>query len=105
MAPAVAAHHGAIWDGRFRLHASATPPEGARLGPLGPLGSGGAAGLRHQAKLPAAVLATLPAIRHGKTLFAVPHLGYPDADRCAQTKIWFSPAHQAAGAPFAFAPE
>jgi len=101
MAPPVTAHPGAIWDGRFRLHASATPPEGATLGPLG----SGAAALRHLKNLPAAVLATLPAIRHGKTLFAVPHLGYPDADRCAQTKIWFSPAHQAAGAPFAFAAE
>ena len=99
MAPQVAARPGAVWDGRFRLHDAATPPTDATLGPLGP----DAAGLRHLTSLPAAVLVTLPAIRCGKTLFAVPHLGYPDADCCARTEIWFSPLHPVAGAPFAFA--
>lgn len=69
MQGAVAAQHGAIWDGRFRLEG--TPPDGWTFGPLG----ADAARKRHRA-LPSAVLATLPALRDAAgALRAAPALG------------------------------
>ncbi len=93
---AVAALPGAVWDGRFRLLPSATPPPGARLGALGD----DAARLRGCSPLPAVVLHGLPAIRHDHALFAVPHLVYPSLDRCERLPIAFCPGHPAAGEPF-----
>ncbi len=97
MGPPVPAIPGLRWDGRFRLTASACPPPGARLGALG----GGAARLKRHSSLPAAVLATLPALRVGEELVAVPHLGYPGAAECARVPVLFSPNEPAGGAPFA----
>ena len=74
MAPPVPAQPGAVWDGRFRLGAAALVPPGATLGALG----ADAARLRRFSPLPSAVLRTLPAVRQGATLLAVPHLLYPD---------------------------
>ena len=74
MAPPVPARPGAVWDGRFRLGEAALVPPGATLGALG----GDAARLRRFSPLPSAVLRTLPAVRQGATLLAVPHLHYPD---------------------------
>jgi tRNA(Ile)-lysidine synthase len=120
MAPAIVARSGATWDGRFRVTAFACPPirepkaepiarrTGNTIGePIGDLtvASVGALGadaaeLRHVSCLPAAILRTLPAIRCGMTLFAVPHLSYPDAITCAGISVIFAPSRPAACAPF-----
>jgi len=68
MAPRVAALAGAIWDHRFRLLRDGPP--GSVLGALG----ADAASFRRHSNLPAAILATLPAVRLGAALIAVPHL-------------------------------
>ncbi len=96
MGPPVAARPGAVWDGRFRLQTDATPPEDATIGALG----GDAARLRRRSSLPSAVLQTLPAVRRGNSLVAVPHLLYPDHATCAAMPVAFSPRRPAAGAPF-----
>jgi tRNA(Ile)-lysidine synthase len=96
MAPPVAAHAGAVWDGRYRLARDTTSPAGVNLGALGD----DAARLRDHSPLPAAVLRTLPALRSGPNLLAVPHLRYPDAAVCASMRVLFAPPHPAAGAPF-----
>ncbi|HVC61091.1 MAG TPA: tRNA lysidine(34) synthetase TilS [Acetobacteraceae bacterium] len=100
LAPPVAARPGAVWDGRFRVQAGATPPDDATIGALG----ADAARLR-RAPLPAAVLQTLPAVRRGNSLVAVPHLFYPDRAACAAVPLAFSPRRPAAGAPFLPVPE
>ena len=97
IAPSVVAAPGAAWDGRFRLSASAAPPAGMAIGALG----ADSARLRRRTPLPAAVLETLPALRRGNCLAAVPHLLYPAADICAAVPFVFSPRRPAAGAPFA----
>ena len=71
MAPPVVAGPGACWDNRFRLGA-AELPDSASLGALGDA----AAGMRRHSDLPAAILRTLPALRVGAELVAVPHLRY-----------------------------
>jgi tRNA(Ile)-lysidine synthase len=96
MARPVAARPGAVWDGRYRLTRDTTPPAGATLGAL----DDDAARLRDHSPLPAAVLRTLPALRSGLELLAVPHLRYPDAAICASMRVLFAPPHPAAGAPF-----
>jgi tRNA(Ile)-lysidine synthase len=96
MAPPVAAHPGAVWDGRYRLARDTSPPAGATLGALGD----DAARLRDHSPLPAAVLRTFPTLRSGPNLLAVPHLRYPDAPTCARMRVLFAPPHPAAGAPF-----
>jgi tRNA(Ile)-lysidine synthase len=88
--------NGTRWDGRFRLAWGAVPPAGLALGALGDA----AAPLRRVSRLPSAVLRTLPAFRREETLFAVPHLDYPDAQRCASVPLVFDPARPAACAPF-----
>jgi tRNA(Ile)-lysidine synthase len=95
---AVPAVLGAVWDGRFHLLAAAGLPAGAVLGPLGD----DAARLRHVSPLPAAVLRTLPALRTGKQLLAVPHLHYPDRRTCEGIEVIFAPSRPAAGAPYRF---
>ncbi len=100
MAAAVPAQDGALWDGRFRLHARLALPDGASLGALGD----DARRIRHLTHLPDAVLRTLPAIRVGAGLFAVPHLGF--LANTEHTKGWtdglvrmtLSPSGPAAGA-------
>ncbi|HTW71293.1 MAG TPA: tRNA lysidine(34) synthetase TilS [Acetobacteraceae bacterium] len=101
MAPPVPAMPGAIWDGRFRLAAHAMPSADATIGALGP----DSALLRRCSPLPAVVFQTLPAVRRGNCLAAVPHLLYPDLDSCAAVPLTFSPRQPAAGAPFAPARE
>jgi hypothetical protein len=44
------------------------------------------------------VLRTLPAIRHGTKLLAVPHLGYPERKACEGISLIFSPSRPAAAA-------
>lgn len=96
MAEAVEARGGAVWDGRFRLHRAAASD--CTIGALG----ADAALLppRVRRHLPAAVVRTLPAIRLGSTLVAVPHLQFPDDVACAPFQIVFAPPVPAAGAPF-----
>ena len=96
MAPPVPALAGAVWDGRFRLGASACVPAGAMLGALGV----DAARLRRRSSLPSVVLQTLPAIRLGTTLLAVPHLLYPDPEACAGFPMIFNPPRPAGAASF-----
>jgi len=94
--PPVPARPGAIWDGRFHLAADATPPDGTTIGALG----ADAARLRRHSDLPASVLRTLPALRRGNSLVAVPHLDYPSRECCAGLRLTFVPRRPAAGAPF-----
>jgi tRNA(Ile)-lysidine synthase len=96
MAPAIRAVPGTMWDGRYRLARDATPPSDTTLGPLGQ----DAARFRGRSGLPTAVLQTLPALRCGAALLAVPHLQYPDAASCVRVRVVFAPPHAAAGAPF-----
>jgi len=86
---------GAVWDRRFRLARQATPLPGSTLGPLG----ADASRLRRWSDLPAAVLCTIPALRRGSTLVAVPHLGYPTPEACAAVPVLFSPPRPACGRP------
>ncbi len=97
MADEVAAAQDAEWDGRFRLvkRGPSLPPD-FRLGALG----GEAARVRRHSALPDAVLRTLPALRRGGELVAVPHIAYPDVGRCASLRLTFAPPRPAAGAPF-----
>jgi len=98
MASPVAAHPKAIWDGRFRLHLSVSVPSGAMLGALGE----DAVQVRPISPLPSAILRTLPAIRVGAKLHAVPHLDFPDARTCEGLSVLFSPPRAAATPSFPF---
>jgi tRNA(Ile)-lysidine synthase len=98
MEPDQPCHPGTIWDRRFRVLA-APNRAGLTIGPLGPA----AATLRRRSSLPAAILQTLPALRHAGRLFAVPHLGYYEDNASHDVRIAFDPGTPAAGAPF-FAP-
>jgi tRNA(Ile)-lysidine synthase len=87
---------GAVWDGRFRLVGPGAP--GCEIGALG---AAEAARLGSRHRLPAAVLAGLPAIRRTEwqgagpgshsALAAVPGLLYPDADTAARFAMLFAP--------------
>jgi len=94
MAPPVLAARGVAWDGRFRLVSDV--PAGMTLGPLG----SDAATLRSRSPLPAIVLQTLPALRHGNVLASVPHLGYRDPAFGLDVIVVFDPPAPLAGAPF-----
>jgi tRNA(Ile)-lysidine synthase len=96
----VPARPGARWDGRFRLARADFLPKAAMLGALGD----DAARLRHHSPLPSAILRTLPALRAGGRLVAVPHLRYLDAGACpagdGSVELVFDPPDPAACAPF-----
>ncbi len=86
LAAPVPARRGAIWDRRFRL--LGVGDGRCTLGALG----GDAGALRGRAPgLPAAILATLPAIRRDGALVAVPLLAYPDAAVAARFAVLFAP--------------
>jgi tRNA(Ile)-lysidine synthase len=99
LAPPVPARPGAVWDGRFRLAGPSDPPEGARIAALGPAAAS-LRGLLAARMLPAAVLATLPAVWCDAELVAVPHLGYPDDTSCHRVRLDFALSMPIAGAPF-----
>ena len=89
MAPPVAARLGAVWDGRFRLLGEAEPPHGWRLGGLG---AAAAARLRDRSPLPAAALATLPALTDAEgRVRAVPHLRHFSDATSGEFEVIFSP--------------
>jgi tRNA(Ile)-lysidine synthase len=98
MAPAIPAGRGAVWDRRFRLDSAFPLPPEATLGALGD----DAAHFRRHSSLPSAVLQTLPAVRLGSTLLAVPHLLYPAAKGNEHFPILFCPPRAAAAAPTGF---
>ncbi|WP_149541344.1 tRNA lysidine(34) synthetase TilS [Siccirubricoccus phaeus] len=88
LAPPVPAARGAVWDGRFRLIGPGDPE--CALGALGPAA---AARLRGRAPhLPAAVLATLPAIWRHARLVAVPLLHYPAPEVSSRFATLLAPA-------------
>jgi tRNA(Ile)-lysidine synthase len=95
MAP-VAALPGTVWDNRFRLLGDANVSRDATIGKLGD----DAARLRHLSDLPSAVLRTLPAIRIGKVLEAVPHLRYAGSEYAMHMTVIFSPPVPAGGPVF-----
>jgi tRNA(Ile)-lysidine synthase len=95
-APPTAASADVLWDGRFRLITERTPPPGTFVGKLG----SDAARFRRQSSLPSAVLRTLPTIRHGEQLVAVPHLGYSTDNIFARTLTLFTPRKPLAGPCF-----
>jgi hypothetical protein len=88
----------AVWDGRFRLRADAGIQAGAVLGSLGD----DAARLRRASPLPSVVLRTLPAIRLGPRIVAVPHLNFPDNQARVLWPLIFSPVRTAVPASFPF---
>ncbi len=95
MAPPVAATVGAVWDNRFRVLGQGDPTL-----TLGALGTD--AGRAARAGLPAAVRATLPALRRDGRLVAVPHedtAAPGDAD-CRRGRVVFDPPVPAAAALF-----
>jgi tRNA(Ile)-lysidine synthase len=96
VAAPVAAYHGAMWDGRFRLVAPNGVPQDAMMGKLGD----DASRFRKQSDLPSVVLRTLPAIRSGETLACVPHLGYRWHENDDRMNVLFDPRLQIAGACF-----
>jgi tRNA(Ile)-lysidine synthase len=98
MAAPVPALPNAIWDGRFRLRADAKECAGAHVGALGEYASR----LRRASPLPSVVLQTLPAVRLGSRILAVPHLDFPDCHACACWPLIFSPIRPAAPPAFPF---
>jgi tRNA(Ile)-lysidine synthase len=96
MAPPVPAREGVVWDRRFRLELADALPQGAMIGALGAECSH----LRSVSALPAAVLWTLPALRAGAELLAVPHLGHFKGWTNLRLRLSFAPDSPAAGAPF-----
>lgn len=84
------------WDSRFRLTFSAPPPPSGWIGRLGE----DAARFRRRSDLPSAVLRTLPALRIGKTVAAVPHLGYGCTVNDLVMTATFAPPRPLDGPPF-----
>lgn len=90
MAAPVPAVAGAVWDRRFRmLQAGGDGLGGLTLGALGQ----DAARLRDRSDLSFAIMRTLPAVRRGDRLVAVPHLDWPDPQSAARFGCAFAPAH------------
>lgn len=77
-----------LWDGRFLLRIPNVPRESAAFGKLG----NDAPALRHFTWLPSAILRTLPALRIGKKVAAVPHLSYVNSTNTLQMAVTFAPS-------------
>jgi tRNA(Ile)-lysidine synthase len=86
----------AIWDRRFHLIARRPFPGGTTIGKLGD----DAARFRNSSDLPSALLRTLPVLRFGKVLAAVPHLGYVSYEDDERVTVVFSPPKPIAGPCF-----
>jgi tRNA(Ile)-lysidine synthase len=97
MADAVTAEPDAVWDGRFRLLTRPFESDGTVLGALGD----DAARFRNQSDLPSVVLRTLPALRRGKILAAVPHLQYATDEIGSRFNVLLQPPKALATACFA----
>jgi len=85
-----------IWDNRFRVAGHEGLPAGGTIGKLG----ADAARFRDVSCLPSAVLRTLPAVRFGKSVTVVPHLGYAAGDEGAPVTVLFAPPRPIAGPCF-----
>jgi tRNA(Ile)-lysidine synthase len=96
MAAPIRAIPGAVWDGRYRMAGDIARLSGATLGAL----DCDARLFRDCSALPSVVLRTLPAVRRGATVLAVPHLNFPNAESCARIGVLFVPPRPAAGPPF-----
>ncbi|PPQ26805.1 tRNA lysidine(34) synthetase TilS [Rhodopila globiformis] len=96
IAPPIDATPGAVWDNRFRLIVTKGSLAGATIGKLG----ADAARFRARSNLPSIVLRTLPAIRLGKIVAAVPHLGYGIREDDVQIAVPFVPVTPVAGSRF-----
>jgi len=105
VAPPVPALPGGVvrWDGRFSLTLPAAAPAGLMLGALGADAALLAPGKGPPA-MPAAMRATLPALRDGSGVAAVPHLDYlrPDSglDAASMLAVKFRPTRPLAPAHF-----
>jgi tRNA(Ile)-lysidine synthase len=86
----------AVWDDRFRLVITRGSLAGATISKLG----ADAARFRACSDLPSVVLRTLPAIRLGKVVAAVPHLRYQILEDDVQIVVPFVPAKPVAGSRF-----
>jgi tRNA(Ile)-lysidine synthase len=84
------------WDNRFRVIGYPDAAAGATIGKLGD----DSARFRGDSDLPSAVLRSLPAVRYGKSLVAVPHLGYADSGHSAGMTVLFTPPRPVAGPCF-----
>lgn len=94
-----------IWDGRFRAMLAPDAPEGLMLGALGGDGRLLPGALQARlAMLPGPVRVSLPALRHGRRLVAVPTLeppvNGPGATRNAIIRAWFRPLRPLSPAGF-----
>jgi tRNA(Ile)-lysidine synthase len=87
---------GTVWDNRFRMIAGHGLPDGATIGKLGD----DAARVRGISDLPSAILRTLPAIRIGEKLAAVPPIGYTDGTTETRVTVMFNPPGPVAGSSF-----
>jgi tRNA(Ile)-lysidine synthase len=99
MRGSVAAHPGAVWDGRFRLVGfppDIFPADGYVSGLTLDALDNDTGTFRRRHHPPAAVLHGLPAVRLGSKVIAVPHIGMGDPRWC----IVFDPGNPACGAPF-----
>jgi tRNA(Ile)-lysidine synthase len=96
MADPIPAEPNVVWDRRIRLISDQPPPAGTTIGKLGEE----ATLFRRQSPLPSAVLRTLPAIRAGRTLAAVPALRYAIDQAYARIGLLFDPPKPLAGATF-----
>ena len=84
------------WDNRFRVTVLRDVPPDWTLGKLG----ADAARFRRLSDLPSVVLRTLPAVRFGNSLAAVPHLRYATDGRDAGLTVLFAPPRPVGGAAF-----
>lgn len=107
--PAVALSSGAaFWDGRFRLALEGRELAEATLGPLTAEGWNAAVRLSPELRalpLPVAVRPSLPVLRAGARLLALPVLGWRGPDLPAETRLRcsFAPKNPLTGAPFTVA--
>jgi tRNA(Ile)-lysidine synthase len=76
-----------VWDGRWHVEA----PPGLTVGAVGGEAAALARADRHAAALPWAVLATLPGLRDGAALVAVPPIGYHAGHRGGTMRAVFRP--------------
>lgn len=88
---------GVVWDGRYRLEAGRagiTDLAGVMVSALG----AGHAPMRRRSRLPAAVLSTLPVLRRGGRLLAVPHLFWWAEPEWMDVRFRFQPGSPASDA-------
>jgi tRNA(Ile)-lysidine synthase len=94
--PPIQAAAETVWDRRFRLSIRPNTPEGAEIGALGD----DAAAFRRLSPLPSVVLRVLPALRLGKKVAAVPHLGYGTGSDDLKMMVTFAPPRPAGRSVF-----